>query len=179
MTATTGPQPPADWRVPEREPNAFARLRQRRPLAAPALVGGIVGLGVAYTAWQDPNTEGGFFPGCPLKELTGLDCPGCGGTRALHALTRGDIATAIDHNLVLAIALPLLALAWLVWVVHAVRTTLARRRQAEAPAWPSVLRVPRLTHRGWLAVIGALIGFAVIRNVDAVPALDYLASEAT
>ncbi|HEX7132947.1 MAG TPA: DUF2752 domain-containing protein [Iamia sp.] len=162
----------------EVESNALARLRHRRPWVAPALVGGIIGLGTAYTAWQDPNTGGGLFPGCPLRELTGLDCPGCGGTRALHALTHGDIGTALDHNALLTVLMPLALLAWALWMIHGLRATLARRRDTGPPRWPAALRFPRLSHRAWLGVIGFLVAFAVIRNVSAVPALDYLASEA-
>lgn len=36
--------------------------------------------------------------GCPFKMLTGLPCPGCGGTRAFYALTKGKILEAIYTN---------------------------------------------------------------------------------
>lgn len=178
MTATSGSQPDTGWQLPEPQPNAFTRLRERRPWVAPAVVGGLVGLGVAYTAWQDPNRGSSLFPGCPLRELTGLDCPGCGATRAVHALTRGDIGTALDHNAMITIVLPLLLVAWGLWLVHNVRLAGARRRQVAPPRWPSVLVFPRLSHRAWIGVIVAIVAFAVVRNVSAVPALDYLASEA-
>lgn len=188
VTATTGSQPDAGphagprpgphagWEPPP--PSALARLRARRPWVGPTLVGGVVGLATAYTAWRDPNQGGGLFPGCPLRELTGLDCPGCGGTRAVHALTQGDIGTAFDHNALFTIVLPLLAVAWALWLVHSLRVTLARRRQAAPPTWPARLRPPQMSHRSWLGVIGFLVAFAVIRNISAVPVLDYLASEA-
>ncbi len=162
----------------EVEDNAFARLRQRRPWAFPAIVGGAVGLATAYTAWQDPNQGGGLFPGCPLRELTGLDCPGCGGTRAVHALTHGDIGAALDHNAVITVLLPLVAVAWGLWLLRSVQITRARRRGTDPPTWPAALRVPHLSHRAWLGVIGFLVAFAVARNISAVPALDFLASEA-
>ncbi|HEU5149161.1 MAG TPA: DUF2752 domain-containing protein [Iamia sp.] len=178
MTATTGSEPDTGWHVPPPEPNAFERLRQRKPWAPPAILGGVLALGTAYTAWQDPNRGSSLFPGCPLKEATGLDCPGCGGTRALHALTQGDIGTALDHNAVLTVVLPLLAVAWGLWLLHTIRVTRARTGHADPPAWPAPLRALRLSHRGWLAVIGFMVAFAVVRNISAVPALDFLASEA-
>ena len=39
---------------------------------------------------------------CLFREMTGLYCPGCGGTRAVKALLRGDIVTSfLYHPLVL------------------------------------------------------------------------------
>lgn len=35
---------------------------------------------------------------CPLYEVTGLYCPGCGGTRSLTALLHGDLLIAIHEN---------------------------------------------------------------------------------
>ena len=179
MTATTGSEPDVSWTPsPQTEPNAFARLRQRRPWAGPAIVGGVVGLATAYTAWQDPNKGGSLFPGCPMKEVTGLDCPGCGGTRAVHALTQGDIGTALDHNVVITVVLPLLVVAWGLWLVHSVRVTRARHRGVDPPARPALLRIPAPSYQGWLGIVGALLAFAVIRNISAVPAFAFLASEA-
>ena len=35
---------------------------------------------------------------CPLKNLTSLPCPGCGGTRASIALSKGHISEAFSYN---------------------------------------------------------------------------------
>lgn len=37
-------------------------------------------------------------PGCFFHRLTGIKCPGCGGTRALQALLGGDAAAALRFN---------------------------------------------------------------------------------
>ena len=37
-------------------------------------------------------------PKCVVKLATGLDCPGCGFQRALHALLHGHFRKAIDYN---------------------------------------------------------------------------------
>ena len=175
----TGSHPEAEWVYPPAPPSAFNRLRERRPWVAPALVGGFLALGTGYTAWRDPNTGGGLFPGCPLRELTGLDCPGCGGTRALHALTQGDIGTALDHNVLLTVLMPLALVAWGLWLAHSLKVTLARRRApADPPTAPAPLRLPRVSHRTWMVVIAGLIAFGVVRNISAVGFLDYLGSEA-
>ena len=44
--------------------------------------------------------------GCPFKDLTGIPCPTCGGTRALAALGRLDLQEAILCN-------PMVTLVWL------------------------------------------------------------------
>jgi Protein of unknown function (DUF2752) len=50
---------------------------------------------------------------CPFHAATGLWCPGCGGTRALRALLRGHVVTALGFNALTLVA-PLVALCWLV-----------------------------------------------------------------
>lgn len=42
---------------------------------------------------------------CPLRSMTGIACPGCGGTRAGLALFRGDVAAALAMNPFLVLAL--------------------------------------------------------------------------
>ena len=37
---------------------------------------------------------------CVLHEVTGLDCPGCGISRAILALARLDVAAAFGYNLI-------------------------------------------------------------------------------
>jgi hypothetical protein len=55
----------------------------------------------------------GFFPSCPFRFLTGLQCPGCGITRALHNLLHGHLTTAFTLNPLFVIALPFLIFALL------------------------------------------------------------------
>ena len=51
-----------------------------------------------------------FCPPCPLYRTTGLFCPGCGSTRALHQLSHGNLWAAIRFNPLAVAALPVLAL---------------------------------------------------------------------
>ena len=37
---------------------------------------------------------------CPIRAAFGIECPGCGGTRALLALMRGDVPQAARENAV-------------------------------------------------------------------------------
>ena len=48
-----------------------------------------------------------FYPACRFHQLTGLDCPGCGSQRALHALLHGQVLPALHDNLLLVLSLPL------------------------------------------------------------------------
>src|SRR5689334_25389377 len=42
-----------------------------------------------------------FYPQCVFKQATGLDCPGCGATRAMHALLHGRVGEAFRYNAML------------------------------------------------------------------------------
>jgi hypothetical protein len=98
--------------------------------------------------------QGSVLPiACPFHELTGLDCPGCGSTRALGALARLDLASAFDHNLLVPVALVAVVVSWVLWV---------------RSAWTG--RVAPALVRGPTAIIGigiAVTAFAVVRNVEA------------
>lgn len=79
--------------------------------ALPTIALGIGAILVAVVLWQvDPNAPGNGLPPCPFLALTGLYCPGCGSTRALHALLHGDLGHALAMNPLLVLSLPLLAL---------------------------------------------------------------------
>ena len=82
-------------------PNGFTRamiaLYERSPRwAAPAAII-VCFLGAAGYVWLSNPTSGGAFdtPTCIVKLTTGLDCPGCGGTRAFYYLLHGDLAEAL------------------------------------------------------------------------------------
>jgi hypothetical protein len=123
-----------------------------------AAVAGLAGVG-AYLAAVDP-AEGGVWPPCPSRTLLGLDCPGCGGLRGTHDLLRGDLLGALDHNLLLPVAVGVIAVALALWLLPLVGR----------PA--RVLRFPPWATAAAIAVVAT---FTVLRNLP-FPALDYLAS---
>lgn len=115
------------------------------------LVAGGVAAGCAYLAIADPNQSSSWYPQCPFKALTGLDCPGCGVTRALRALVTGHPGRALDHN-ALFVVVAVVAVVWL--AANAVRSRRGRPplRVRHAAAWSVAAGV-------------ALVAFWVLRNV--------------
>lgn len=71
----------------------------------------LCGLAVLYS-FVDP--EQAMFPRCPVKTLTGWDCPGCGSQRAVHDLFHGNILQAWSHNAMLIISIPVLILLFII-----------------------------------------------------------------
>jgi hypothetical protein len=69
-------------------------------------------IGAVYVFLFEPGKTG-FFPLCPFRLLTGITCPGCGSTRALHQLLHGHVQAAFMLNPLFVIALPFLCYALL------------------------------------------------------------------
>jgi hypothetical protein len=63
--------------------------------------------GAAYVFLFEPGKTG-FFPVCLFRLFTGLTCPGCGSTRAMHYLLHGHLQAAFTLNPLLIIGLPFL-----------------------------------------------------------------------
>ncbi|MFB7949591.1 DUF2752 domain-containing protein [Kitasatospora phosalacinea] len=124
-------------------------MRLVRPLAA--LVA--VALPTAFVGAVDPNAPG-HYPVCPVLQATGWWCPGCGGLRCVHALTRGDVLAAAHDNLLVVVLAFGLAVLWLGWLVRAVRGAAGR------PGW-----WPRMTGRRAGVLVLVLLLFAVVRNL--------------
>ena len=61
----------------------------------------------SHTSASSTRRRAALYPPCPSKLLLGVDCPGCGGLRGTHDLLHGDVAGALDHNLLL---IPFLAM---------------------------------------------------------------------
>lgn len=119
-----------------------------RPVVGPLAAAGVLLAGCVGLAVVDPS-HGPTI--CPFKLATGLDCPGCGGTRALHSLLRGDLVAAIDHNVLAVLAFPLI-----VWGLFATLTRAfggPKIRTLDPPHWLTAVAVV------------ALVAFWVVRNL--------------
>src|SRR6476619_7067440 len=81
------------------------RSSTRRITSALALA---IGAAVLYRF--DP-TKFHFYPPCVFHALTGLQCPGCGATRALYHLLHGDVSGAFRFNQIFFLMVPFFAVA--------------------------------------------------------------------
>ncbi|MGB0135246.1 DUF2752 domain-containing protein [Dokdonella sp.] len=93
----------------------------------------------------DPFAAGSILPSCPFHALTGLFCPGCGTTRALHAVLHGSFLLAFSMNPLAVIALALMPI--LIW------NTFNPGRMCMAPLSDA---------RIWLPLV---LAFFVLRNL--------------
>lgn len=93
-----------------------------------------------------------FYPVCQFHRLTGLNCPGCGMTRAAYALLHGEFSAAIRDNALLVGLGLLLVLrgAWFGWNRF--------RRRPNGQFFPARWL--------WMLLALALI-FTVLRNLPA------------
>ena len=107
--------------------------------------------GAAVIFFFNPATHG-FYPVCQFHRLTGLNCPGCGGTRALYALLHGEFFTALRDNALFVGALIFFGLRG-IW--FAARKSLGRSDEEFFPA--KFL---------WALPVIALV-FAILRNLPA------------
>jgi Protein of unknown function (DUF2752) len=93
----------------------------------------------------------GFYPSCPIHTFLGIDCPGCGATRALAALLHGHVTEAIRLNALFVLLSPVALAGALKTYSRAVRPEAFRWPQPSAPAL--------------YATLAAAAIFTVARNV--------------
>ncbi|QIZ36437.1 DUF2752 domain-containing protein [Saccharopolyspora sp. ASAGF58] len=129
------------------------RLRTMLLPAATVLVG-CAAAGVVLAA--DPTSDAGFpLPPCPVKWLTGLDCPGCGATRMFYSLLHGDVLSALHYNAALIAFIPFFLWTWGAWV-------LGRWQGRRIPTWEQWRWSP-------MAGLVLIAVWAVIRNLPFPP----------
>ena len=148
------PPPPDPVPTPGRVRRGLAKVPPWVPAVA---VGGLALTSCVYVAMVDPNqpNASSFYPTCTFKQLTGLDCPGCGLTRAMHALMTGDPLRAINHNLFIVAIFPIAAYMYIRWLL---RSTVGY----ELPG----IRLPRKLH--W-AIVPLVFTFWIVRNLPWAP----------
>lgn len=130
----------ADWSTVRR-----ARSTWLLPTAA-----GLALVGCLGWLWlDDPHDGMAGLPDCPIKALTGWQCPGCGGLRATWHLMHGDLAGAWADNPAIFVMLPILGTGFALWA------------SAKARGLPP----PRLSRTAGilLAILG--VGWMLGRNV--------------
>ena len=150
-SANQGPPPPP-----------AETTRVRRGKTGIWIAGGVALAGCIAVGVIDPNTTQ-ILPACTFKATTGLDCPGCGMTRGLHALLNGDVLRALSHNILLVVILAT-SVVWFGWNAIARRT--GRR----------VLHF-EFNRNAWIAIGLAVVAFWVLRNLPWTP-FNWLGSDA-
>ena len=116
---------------------------------AGVILGTVILASSAFVFLFNPSTNG-FYPVCQFHKLTGLNCPGCGATRALYALLHGNFPLALKDNALFVLTLAALA----IWSARFILKKLKNR--------PATLDVPPKFLWGFLVV--AFV-FAVARNM--------------
>ena len=110
--------------------------------------------GSVYLYIFEPGRTG-FFPLCPFRFLTGLQCPGCGTTRALHQLVHGHFAAAFMLNPLLLIATPFLMWAFLRYSLIVMQGGVPRKN----------VLLPRYIY----TIFFVVVGFWIFRNTPYYP----------
>ncbi|MGD0251095.1 MAG: DUF2752 domain-containing protein [Verrucomicrobiota bacterium] len=118
--------------------------------AGAVLAATVLGSG-AVLFFFNPSTHG-FYPVCLFHKLTGLNCPGCGGTRAAYQLLHGHLLRALRDNALFILALVALMVRG-VWF--------ATRKICHQPA---TLAVPPKVLWAFLVLA---VAFSVLRNLPA------------
>ena len=85
---------------------------------------------------------------CPIKELTGLYCPGCGITRMFKSLLELDFYAAFRYNPLLFIMLPFALVLYFDYVV--------RKDKSFYKKIPEAI---------WYIIIALLIVYGILRNI--------------
>ena len=122
---------------------------------AVALAGLVAAIVLAVLYQRGPDGVA-WFPACSFHRLTGLHCPGCGMTRAVHATLHGRIGEAFRFNPLGMILVPVL----LIWLGLRIPGWI-RGAPPEPGAKPAAIL-------GWWA-LGLVLVFWVARNIPVWP----------
>ena len=102
MSARPTSERPGSW--PDGRPLASREGRRASNHGELELLFVLVGISALLLAWTYPLWGPQLHAACPLRTLTGIPCPTCGGTRAIVAAARGDWIAALRFNPMLGIA---------------------------------------------------------------------------
>jgi len=125
-----------------------------RNLAIATMVWFTIVIGSLVLLFFNPTTTG-FFPVCPFRALTGLQCPGCGSTRACYQLMHLHPIAAFKLNPLMMLTLPFILYGLAGFTKSAVTGKPQRR-----------IFIPSIYLWAWLAVV---IFFWVFRNTPWYP----------
>jgi Protein of unknown function (DUF2752) len=125
-----------------------------RQLAFASTIWVCIAAGSLLLLFFNPTTAP-FFPTCPFRALTGLQCPGCGSTRACYQLLHLHPIAAFKLNPLFMLTLPFI----IYGLLGLTRSAITGRPQRR-------VFIPSIYLWSWLAV---LIFFWVFRNTPWYP----------
>jgi Protein of unknown function (DUF2752) len=132
----------------------WATTSRARNLTIATMVWFTIAIGSLVLLFFNPTTTG-LFPVCPFRALTGLQCPGCGSTRACYQLIHLHPIAAFKLNPLMMLTLPFILYGLAGFTKSAVTGKPQRR-----------IFVPSIYLWAWLV---ALIFFWVFRNTPWYP----------
>lgn len=113
-------------------------------------------IALAFYFIYDTNVDG-IGVQCSFYKITGLQCPGCGGQRALHYLLHGKLLEALHHNILLVIGLPFLLYLYVIIVkVYVLKNA-------------TYTDIPFLGKNFGIITIIVILSFFLLRNIPYIP----------
>ncbi len=119
-----------------------------------AVAGLLLSVGLYFVA-KNPPTDDSFYPKCLSYRFTAIHCPGCGTTRALHAILNLNIEQAFAYNAVMVTLFP-------VGIFVLFRNAWHRVWNTKPGKLPGHIWFPRI-------VAGVFIVFWILRNIPVYP----------
>ena len=117
-------------------------------------IANLAALALMLCAWvllRFPPASSSFYPQCPIYFWLHLQCPGCGGTRAVAALLQGKVQEALHWNAMVVLFLP--------FAVGFFAVTYWRAVKPASFSWPTIANKV-------LALFLVLSGiFTLVRNI--------------
>jgi hypothetical protein len=135
----------------------FLRLYDRSPRwTAPAAIAAcFAGTAAGVLALNPASAGADYVSTCVIKMTTGLDCPGCGGTRAFYYLMQGNVPEAARHHVMAVFAAPFLVWLYVAWSVRHI--------------WGKQIAYPKITTKVIGLYLAAWFVFMVARNLPFAP----------
>lgn len=95
---------------------------------------------------------------CPIKEITGFYCPGCGITRMFYSILKLDIYAAFRYNPLVFLTLPIGIYLYIDYLVRKDKSL-----------------YKKIPEKLWYIIIVVFIIYGILRNI---PSFDFLAPTA-
>ena len=138
--------------VAEEDPPLSGAVSEPAPLRVPSwlwlLIAALILVAFSLLYTFNP-AQHSFYPFCAFHRMTGLDCPGCGGLRAIHQLLHGHFLTAFRLNPLAVSAVPVLVV-------------LGLRRWLGGPG--KTVPPKSMVRWGWVTLV-ILVVYGIVRNL--------------